>query len=74
MRIRYFVNSLFYSHTYFAFDVGVWVVALELEVVVGEVENVFFIRVDKHSRQRSWVASELQPALVDVVVVDMGIA
>ena len=43
---------------------GVWVVALELEVVVVETEDVLLVRIDEHGRQRPRGAGELQAALV----------
>ena len=58
------IHELTHSYAYFAFDVGVWVVALELEVVVVETEDVLLVRIDEHGRQRPGRAGELQAALV----------
>ena len=63
-----------YLHTYLTLDMGVGVIVNQLEVVVVETEDVLFIRIDKHSRQGFGRAGELQAALVDMVVVNVGIA
>ena len=44
--IHTFTHSFTHSYAYFAFDVGVWVVALELEVGVVEGEDVGFVGVE----------------------------
>ena len=51
-----------------------WVVVLKCEVVIVKIKDVLFLRVNLHGRERAWVAGELEAALVDVVVINMGIA
>ena len=50
------------------------VVALQLEILVVETEDVRLLGVDPHGGQCAWLAGELQFALLNVVVVDVGIA
>ena len=52
----------------------VGVVVLKREVAVVKLEDVFHVGVDTHCGQRSRVACELQTALLDVVVVYVGVA
>ena len=61
-------------HAHLAFDMGVWVVALQLEVLIVEVEDALHLGVEAHGRQRPRVARELEAALVQVVVVYVGVA
>ena len=53
---------------------GVWVVVLKCEVVIVKIKDVPLLGVNLHGGERTWVAGELEAALVDVVVVDVGIA
>lgn len=52
----------------------VGVVASEGEIVEIEVEDAILLGVEGHRGQRSGVAGKLQTALVDVIVVDVGVA
>lgn len=62
------------SDAHSTLDVGMGVVALKLEVVEVETENVFLVWIEVHGGEWPWLAGELELALGDVVVVDVGIA
>src|SRR5690606_10774452 len=49
-------------------------VILQREILVFETEDVFYIRVDLHDRQRVRLARQLQIDLLDVVAVNMDVA
>ena len=51
-----------------------WVVAFETEVLVLEVEDGLDIGVEFHHGQRTGLAGELQPGLLKMVQVEMGVA
>ena len=50
------------------------VVTVEPEVFEFEGKNVVDRRVDPHRRQGAWCAGKLQPGLIEMVAVDVGVA
>ena len=50
------------------------VIVLQMEVFVAEVEQVFHVGIEHHTRQGARRTGELQPGLVQVVEVEMGVA
>ena len=51
-----------------------WIVANQLEVLVLEVEEALYIRIDLHRRQWTRLTCELQLCLFDVVQIEVGVA
>ena len=56
------------------FDVWVWVVISQFEVLILEVEDALHVGVDFHLRQMARLASQLQLRLLNVVEVEVGVA
>ena len=49
------------------------VVANEFEILVMEVEDVFDIWINLHRRQGTWLTSQLELGLLDVIQVEVGV-
>lgn len=62
------------SHSHHALDGGIWIIALEVEIFVFEVENALHIGINHHLRQLTRCAGELLMHLVEVIGVDVSIA
>ena len=50
------------------------IIVFEAEVAVLEVKNIFFVGIDYHFRQRTWLACELEPGLLKVIEIKMCVA
>lgn len=50
------------------------VVVLQLEIFVLEAEDIFYVRIDFHGRQRTGSTCQLEVHLLQVVQVDVGIS
>src|SRR5690554_741041 len=57
-----------------AFDVGMGIVAAELEVLKGKVVDAFHLGIERHGGQGTRGATQLQLDLFEVVGIDVGIA
>ena len=53
---------------------GVWIVVLEGEILIFEVEYALHVGIDAHSGERSRVARQLFLHLLEVVGLDVSIA
>lgn len=61
------------SHSYISLDVRVRIVTNECEVLIGEGEDAFNLLVDLHHRQRMRLPAQLEPRLIKVVQVEVGV-
>ena len=61
-------------HADFCLDVRPGVIAFQFEVLVVEVENAFYVRINLHDGQGTRLTGQLQTGLVQVVQVEMGVA
>ena len=50
------------------------IIVFEAEVAVLEVKNIFFVGIDYHLRQRTWLACELETCLLEVIEIKMCVA
>ena len=50
------------------------VVVFQLEVFKFEVKNIFHIGVNHHAGQGAWFATELQTCLLQVILIQVGVA
>ena len=57
-----------------ATDGRMWVVVLEPEVVIFEIEDALHFRIDMHLRQRARFAAELQTDLIKMIEIDVGVS
>ena len=62
------------SDAHIGLDLWPWVVVLELEVLILEVEERLHVGIQPHMGQRSGLTSQLKSGLVEVVQVEMGVA
>ena len=51
-----------------------WIVVRQLEILILEIEDTFYLRVQCHVRQRTGLTRQLQLDLFQMVVVDVRIA
>ena len=51
-----------------------WIVVCQLKIFILEVENAFYLRVQRHVRQRTGITGQLQLNLLQMVVVDVCVA
>lgn len=62
------------SNSHFTLDVRVRVVACKLEILILEIENTFYLRVQCHVRQRTGLTSQLQLDLLQMIVVYVSVS
>ena len=72
MNKTHLITKILYTH--FALDGRPWVVMLNGEILVGEIKEVFDIRIELHHGQGSRCTRELQLHLLQVVEIQMGVA
>src|ERR1700686_5238983 len=73
-RARRIVSVIVRSHRDFGLDMRVRVVTFEFEVLVAEAEDVLHLGIDLHSRQRPGRPRQLQPRLLEMIGIEMGVA
>src|ERR1700730_17797919 len=73
-RARRIVSVIVRSHRDFGLDMRVWVVTFEFEVLVAEAENVLHIGIDLYRRQRPRRTRQLQPRLIEMIGIELGVA
>lgn len=72
MNKTHLITKILYTH--FALDGRPWVVMLNGEILVGEIKEVFDIRIEFHHGQGARCTRELQLHLLQVVEIQMGVA